>query len=164
MNLSLLNKPWVEYWFASQVCVRLCWLTILLHVRPLPKLLQHLTPEKVHERRKASLTLDRLVQIVVRVCHFRLFRSRLFPLACMRQSLMVYSILTDLGYPVKIYFGIAKVGEQLRGHSWVTVNGQPVGEREDPSTCHRIVYSYPSSQPGSAQDVPEIFESNAKMF
>lgn len=110
------------------------------------------------------MTLDRMVQIVVRICHVRPFRSRLFPLACMRQALTLYSILTDLGYPVNIYFGITKNGEQLRGHSWITLEGKPIAEIGDPTSSYHIVYSHPASQPGAIQDVTEMFGANEKLF
>jgi hypothetical protein len=51
--------------------------------------------------------------------------------------------LTRLGYLVTFHFGVAKVGEVLDGHSWVTVEGQPVAERL-PLEHWQIVYAYPS--------------------
>lgn len=162
MKFSQLRKPWFEYWFAAHVCVRLCWVSILLRVRTLPELLEQLTLRERHRDRRTRPTLDRAVQIIVRVCHLRLFRGRLFPRTCLRQALTLYDMLTYLGYAVTIHFGITKCGEQLRGHSWVTLEGKPIAENGNPGASHQILYSYPSSQPGSAQDVPEIFESNAK--
>jgi hypothetical protein len=52
MKFSQLKKPWFEYWFAANVCVRLCWLSILLRVRTLPELLEQLTPERGAQRPK----------------------------------------------------------------------------------------------------------------
>ena len=164
MQRSQLRKPWFEYWFAAHVSVRLCWFPILLHFRTLPELLEQLTRRKGKRRRKPRPTLDRAVEIIVRVCHLRPFRGRLFPRTCLRQALALYDMLTYLGYAVTIHFGILKIGEELRGHSWVTLEGKPMAEKGDPGICHHLVYSYPSSQPGSAQDVTEIFGVNAKLF
>lgn len=164
MKFSQLRKPWVEYWFASQVCVRLCWVSILLRFRTLPELLEQLTQREGQKGRRTRPTLDRAVQIIVRVCHLRPFRGPFFPRTCLRQALTLYDMLTYLGYTVTIHFGILKMGGQLRGHSWVTLDGKALAENGDPGASHRIVYSYPSSQPGSAQDVTEMFGSNATLF
>jgi transglutaminase superfamily protein len=164
MKCSQPNKPWFEYWFAAQVSMRLCCVSILLRFRTLPELLEQLTTRVGQRGRRTRPTLDRAVQIVVRVCHFRLFRGPLFPRPCLRQALTLYDMLTYLGYPVTIHFGILKTGNQLSGHSWVTLDGKPIAENGDPGASHRIVYSYPSNQPGFAQDVAKMLGSNAKLF
>jgi hypothetical protein len=48
-----------------------------------------------------------------------------------------------MGYAVTIHFGVHKVGEELRGHSWVTIQGTPVAE-SIPAGVFHCVYSYPS--------------------
>lgn len=164
MNLSRLRKPWGEYWFAAHVILRVCWFPILLRFHTLPELLEQLTPQVGQKSRRTRPSLNRSVQLIVRVCHLRPFREPLFPRTCLRQALALYDILTDMGYAVTIHFGIRKMGGQLRGHSWVTLEGKPVAESGDPGASHRIVYSYPSSQPGFAQDVAEMFGSNPKLF
>ncbi len=164
MKFSQLRKPWVDCWFAAKVMVRCCWLPILLRFRTLPELLEQLTQRKGQRRKRIRPTLDRAVQIIVRVCHLRPFRRPFFPRTCLRQALALYDMLTYLGYAVIIHFGILKMGEELRGHSWVTLDGKPIAENGDPGACHHIVYSYPSSQPGSARDGAEMFGSHAKLF
>jgi len=159
-----MRKLWWEYWFAAHVGVRLGWLTVLLQFRTLPELLEQLTQRERQRGRRTRPTLDRAVEIIVRVCHLRPFRGPLFPRTCLRQALALYDMLRYLGYAVTIHFGILKIGEELRGHSWVTLEGKPLAENGDPGACHRIVYSYPSSQPGSARDASEMFGSNAKLF
>ena len=86
--------------------------------------------------------MQRLVQLVVRVCHLRLFRAPLFPRACLRQSLALYYVLSRLGYAVTIHFGVHKAEGMLQGHSWVTVQGTPVAE-PNPGAMFHVVYSYP---------------------
>ncbi|MDR4483612.1 MAG: lasso peptide biosynthesis B2 protein [Nitrospirales bacterium] len=144
--------------------MRLCWFPILLRFCTLPKLLEQLRPRERQRGRKSRPTLDRAVQIIVRVCHLRPFRGLLFPRTCLRQALVLYDMLMYLGYSVTIHFGILKMGEELRGHSWVTLEGKPVAEREDPGACHHVVYSYPPSHLGPAQKVTEVFGPNAKLF
>ncbi|MFZ1744666.1 MAG: lasso peptide biosynthesis B2 protein [Nitrospirales bacterium] len=164
MNFSQPRKPWFEYLFAAHVSMRLCWFPILLHFCTLPELLEQLTKREGQRGRKSLPTLDRAVQIIVRVCHLRPFRGRLFPRTCLRQALALYDMLTYLGYAVTIHFGILKIGEEFRGHSWVTLDGKPVAENRDPGVSHHIVYFYPSNQPGPARDLTEMFGPNAKFF
>jgi hypothetical protein len=85
-----------------------------------------------------------MVTLVRQLCHLRPFRGPCFPRACLRQALALYYVLTRMGYPVTIHFGVAKAGEALDGHSWVTIQGQPVAERLQPERW-QIVYSYPSA-------------------
>jgi hypothetical protein len=51
-------------------------------------------------------------------------------------------VLARMGYPVVIHFGVYTQEGRLRGHSWVTVGGAPVGERTRPGVLTRV-YSYP---------------------
>jgi hypothetical protein len=87
--------------------------------------------------------MDDAVATVVQLCQARLFRLPLFPRSCLRQALALYYVLTRLGYPVAIHFGVRKEREELHGHSWVTCQGTPVAERT-PTALFTIVYSYPA--------------------
>lgn len=33
-----------------------------------------------------------------------------------------------MGYPATIHFGVRKEGQEVEGHSWVTLYGRPVAE------------------------------------
>lgn len=145
-----------DCWLAIQIGVLLCQLPVLLRLYALPTLLHRLTPRDPTGMTAPDEERDRAVRLVLRVCQLRLFRTRLFPLVCLRQSLTLYYTLTRLGYPVMIHFGVRKGKEELQGHSWVTVKGMPVTERGD-SSPYRIVYTYPPGQPNSVQDVQEVF-------
>ena len=87
------------------------------------------------------MDLENTLAVVTTVCQFRLFRFPLFPRACLRQSLTMYRVLTAMGYPVMIHFGVRKQGAAFVGHSWVTLNGRPLAERGSPEFT--AVYSYP---------------------
>ncbi len=133
-----------------RVSVWLCGLPVRLRRSPLPCLLDRLTP--VAEKQPfpiSALDLQRFVRLVVRISHLRLFRNRLFPRACLRQSLALYYALSRTGYPVVIHFGVCKEEELLQGHSWVTVSGTPVAEPTSLDVFH-VVYSYPPIADSSA--------------
>ena len=140
-----------QLWLALQVGVWLCGLPLRWRGHSLPGLLQHLTPVRGRGPRRSPLEMDRAVRIVRRICRLRLFHGPLFPQACLRQALTLYHLLTRLGYPVVIHFGVYKAGEALRGHSWVTVDGQPVAERLPPEALQDI-YSCPASASNASQE------------
>ena len=146
-----------DSWLAIQVGVLLCRLPVLLRLYALPTLLDRLTaPDATVMTAPDDVKRDRAVRVVLRVCQLRPFCSRLFPRTCLRQALALYYMLTRLGYPVMIHFGVRKGKEELQGHSWITVKGMPVTEREG-SSPYNIVYSYPLGQPNSDQNVKGIF-------
>jgi Transglutaminase-like superfamily len=133
-----------QYWFAVRLGVWLCWLPILLRVHTLPALLQRLTPVRGRQQSRSPPEMDRAVRMVVRLCQLRLFRGPMFPRPCLRQALALYYVLIRMGYPVEIHFGVYKEGEDLCGHSWVTVQGMPVAERMLGEAC-KVIYSFPSA-------------------
>ena len=131
-----------QCWWAGRLAVWLCGLPARLRRHSLPVLLHRLTPVQ-RRRLYRPLPRDHAVRLVIRVCHRRVFRRSLSLRACLRQALALYYVLTRLGYPVEIHFGIQKRGKTLHGHSWVTVQGELVAERARPD-AFTIVYSYRS--------------------
>jgi len=87
------------------------------------------------------MDLDRTIRIVVSVSQLRMFRLRLFPRDCLRQSLLLYRTLRCMGHPAVIHFGVRKDGALL-GHSWVTLDGAALAERISLKTF-TTVYSHP---------------------
>jgi Transglutaminase-like superfamily len=125
---------------ASDLLLWLFWLPVTLRIRTLPILLKHLARNK---RYKRKMPLKDAVGIVMRLCNLRPFRSRIFPKRCLRQSLTLYRTLSQMGYPVEIHFGVHKDGDDLKGHSWVTIQGKPIVERTG-MEIFKSVYSQPS--------------------
>jgi hypothetical protein len=126
---------WVGVWLVA--------LPLRLRHHSLPNLLARLTPAARGRRSRSPHELDRAVRVVVKICQRRCFRLSIFPRACLRQALTLYYILSRLGHPVTIHFGVHKAGDVLHGHSWITVDGLPVMESLPPG-IFRQVYSYAS--------------------
>ena len=132
-----LRNSWLRVW----VGLWLCGLPLRLRVFSLPTFLHHLTLAR--RTRGRRLEMDHAVATVVRLCQAWLFRLPLFPRPCLRQALALYYVLTRMGVPVAIHFGVRKEGEALRGHSWVTCQGTPVAERAR-TDLFTVVYSHPA--------------------
>jgi len=153
------NAYLADFWLAIQVVFLLCRLPVLLRLYALPTLLHRLTTPDATGMAPSEVKRDRAVRVVLRVCQLRPFRFRLFPRTCLRQALALYYMLTRLGYPVMIHFGVRKGKEELQGHSWITVKGMPVTQREG-SSPYNIVYSYPLGQTKAHPNVKGIFSPN----
>ena len=128
--------------FALDVGAWLFRLPVVFRIHTIPMLFERLGRQN-QRTCKPSIGLNEAVTITTCVCNLRPFRSRIFPKQCLRQSLALYRTLTRMGYPVEIHFGVLKGEKNLYGHSWVTIEGQPVAD-----TAHgglfKTVYSHSS--------------------
>jgi hypothetical protein len=140
---SIGERVLLKAWLAVDVALWLSSLPALLRVHTIPTLLKRLGAS---ERQKAPprIDLNDAVKIVTRVCSLRPFRARFFPKLCLRQSLVLYRTLSRLGYPVEIHFGVKKDGRTLHGHSWVTLQGEPLADTAQHG-MFRSLYSYRSN-------------------
>jgi transglutaminase superfamily protein len=140
-----------QLWWAVRVGMWLCGLPRRLRRQGLPTLLHQLTPAPGRTPRRGALALDHAVRVVRRVCRLWLFCGPRFPQLCLRQALALYDTLSRQGYPVTIQVGVDKVGGALQGHSWVTIGGTPVGER-DPTQRFTVIYAYPAATAQEARN------------
>jgi hypothetical protein len=144
-DLSVLS----QFWLAARVGAWLSVLPIVLRTRTLPLVLERLAVASERPRTGNPLDLNQTVQIVVRVCRLRIFRLPVFPRPCLRRSLALYYFLGRMGHPIEIHFGVRKDGRDLHGHSWVTLQGKALRER-DPAEAFSTIYSYGSGSYRSA--------------
>ena len=102
-------------------------LVYLFGARTLPPVLPPLEPERL-----LYLIRGLLQQ------HIGVFRPN-----CVKQSLVLFHFLRQWGAPVALYFGVAKHSDTLAGHCWVELDGQPLGEADEPRRVFTIVYTFP---------------------
>ena len=140
-----------ECWFALRLGIWICLLPIILRFRSLPELLKRNSLVQKRAGSRNPLEMERALSIVAWLCRLRIFRLPWFPRACLRQSLALYRVLTRMGYPVEIHFGIHKDREILQGHSWVTLQGRPIADGTR-TEVFKLVYSYPRAQYKSELD------------
>jgi Transglutaminase-like superfamily len=129
-----------QYWLAARVGLFLCSLPLRLRRQRLPILLERLATRGSVDS-EDSMDPRRVAELVRRVSRLRFFGLPIFPRECLRQSLATFSFLSRMGYPVEIYFGIRRDGNELGGHSWVVLDGRTLGERE-PGNDFRTIFSY----------------------
>jgi len=128
---------------ALDLFLLLWWLPFILRIYTVPVLLKRLSGETKYKS-KPVMELEEAIRIVTLVCALKPFRSRIFPKLCLRQSLALYRALTRMGYPVVIHFGVMKDEKSLHGHSWVTIEGNPVADTVR-GGLFKAVYSHSQS-------------------
>jgi hypothetical protein len=145
---SLLRRPGVEQALPKaalglDVFIWLCALPLLLRCYSISALLERIASRSFRHQ-CAALDVEQVTGIVTHVANFRLFRSRMFPQRCLRQSLALYRTLLRFDYPLRIHFGVRKERDGLIGHSWVTIGDVPVGDTSS-SAMFKTVYSHGST-------------------
>lgn len=60
----------------------------------------------------------------------RAARHHLYPMTCLRRSLVLQSLLAQRNIVADLRFGVSKQGAQLQAHAWLEVAGQAIGEPE----------------------------------
>lgn len=144
---------------ALSVALWLFRLPIIVRIYSLSGLLERLKRTARSQKKQTALELKEAVPIVTRICYVRLFGSRVFPRACLRQSLTLYRALTRMGYPVEIHFGVRKAGDDLLGHSWVTIEGKPLADGTQ-TYLFNAVYSYSSvSRPSNSDETVQLLQA-----
>jgi hypothetical protein len=68
---------------------------------------------------------------------------------CYPRALALFHFLSRWGLPVQFVLGVQRVGEALRGHAWVEVDGRPFGEADDPRRSYHVTYTYPTQPTGT---------------
>ncbi len=137
-----------EYLLAARTGGWMLSLPILLRMRSLPRLIRRLGHGAAGSTSRARSDAARDAQIVTRVSGMRIFDLPLFPRICLRRSLALYHVLGRMGHPVSIHIGVRKDALELEAHSWVTIEGKALGER-DPAERFRAIYSYAASSASS---------------
>jgi hypothetical protein len=106
--------------------------------QPLPTALRALTPQAQPQ----FLEHDTIRHIVDSLTAFGAGR----PLGiCLRRSLLRYYFLRRAGLPLVIHFGARRLGDDIAGHAWLTLDGLPYYERPEHIQVHMLMWSYPSA-------------------
>lgn len=65
---------------------------------------------------------------------------------CVPQSLILFRFLRGWGYPATLRFGARVEAGRVKGHAWVDLDGEPVGQSHDPRSAYRVTFSYPPDE------------------
>ncbi len=109
----------------------------------LPELVKAFDPPQRHKRAGRGGDVERLLWL----CRALLYRTHGTDF-CMKQSLVLFYLLRQRDCPVRIHFGVAKTdSDDLTGHAWLDLRGEPLGEARDPRVAYKTTFSYPPVTP-----------------
>lgn len=63
----------------------------------------------------------------------RAARHHLYPMTCLRRSLVLHWLLSRQGVFAELLFGVRREQDKLQAHAWLEYQGQPIGERAAPT-------------------------------
>ncbi|HIE50887.1 MAG TPA: lasso peptide biosynthesis B2 protein [Armatimonadetes bacterium] len=128
-------------WLTLRLLLLLPLTALLVRLLPLPLTLRLLTPRRLPQTAASSAEIERLVQAVDALQSLRL---PLYRRTCLRRCLVLLRLLRQRGLPVVLHFGVRRVGQQLEGHSWLTLRGELFLEPgEDPRPHYTVTYRWP---------------------
>ena len=123
---------------------------VLLRLWPLDRVLRTLGVEVTRWSNAAEL-----LSAVERVSDFVTRRLPLTRTACLQRSLMRYALLRRRGLEPRFLIGVRPGGaDGFEAHAWLTLDGSPIMEREQPD-C-RTTFEWPPSS--SAPRAPAVAE------
>ena len=124
---TALTLSWGGWWILSQAWVLL--LAVDLGLRALPfRRVQELMALGRKDARDfqaggASVTIQRLERLVGVAG-----RNHLYPMGCLRRSLVLQWLLGRRGIMADLRIGVRKETGELNAHAWLEHAGQPIGE------------------------------------
>lgn len=134
-KLNQIKNP-KDLWLLLRIVALAYTLPILLRWIKLPILL------KLLESRKPAVALEKeQLDRIIRFTNFVLSRNCFGGKGnCLKRSLLLYRFLGEASMRTEINFGIKK-GSDLIGHSWLTCEGNPYLDNEDPIQNFEVIYS-----------------------
>lgn len=66
---------------------------------------------------------------------------------CLTRGVTLFWFLSRAGYPVELCFGIGRIGTEMAGHCWITIDGVAFCERADPEDRFSVLYRIPARSP-----------------
>jgi hypothetical protein len=73
-----------------------------------------------------AVEIERLQRLVAAAA-----RNHLYPMTCLRQSVLLQRLLSRKGIAAELRFGVRKTPAGLAAHAWLERGGRAIGERAD---------------------------------
>ena len=115
-----------DVWLLTRMTGWAAVLPLLKFALPLPRLVQLMSNARSHRRRP---TRERRVSELAQLL-YGASRPR-FTDNCLERSLVTYRYLGRIGAEPTLIVAVAKDGDDVTGHVWVTVDGNPVQDAPD---------------------------------
>jgi hypothetical protein len=64
---------------------------------------------------------------------------------CLPRSLVLFHLARRWGLPARLHCGVRRDGQQLQGHAWLSLHGEPFLEASNPEESYVVTFSYPDT-------------------
>ena len=118
-------------------------LPLLLRICKIQKLVSLITPGRTHSPDN-SIALDRTIYLCRRIQ--RMLMKIGIKYSCLKRSLLLFRFLRYYGQPVIINFGVKWEDNNLTGHSWLSLSGNPYMEPEGKVEDFTLFFSLPVTE------------------
>lgn len=65
---------------------------------------------------------------------------------CTKRTMILFHYARRYGVEATVNFGVARQKETIKGHAWITIDGEPYMENDGTVDDFKIIYSYPPSE------------------
>jgi hypothetical protein len=112
-------------------------LPTMIKLLPVPRVLSLIEPRK--RCRDCALTVDHVASIA----RFVSSRAPRFGVGeCLTRSFVLYHLLRRFAYNPVLLIGGRFFGGNLECHSWIEIEGEPLGESNNPRNNFRVLYAH----------------------
>ena len=134
---TLVQSP-SELWVFAKIGVWILIVTLLLRLVSIPRMMALLSP---HPNSRKGLPRTKLVNF----CSFWLGRETAFlQRSCLKRSLVLFRYLNMQGEAARFFIGVRKEDGELKGHSWIMLDGKPLFPEDDLN--YKLIFSYPEEK------------------
>ena len=145
---KLVSRP-DEAWLLLRMAWWVAVLSVTARVYSIPRALQIVAGTKNGKQYAQTANekeLARAIDLLLSV-DFLMFTP-----ICWKRAAVLHRYLSRSGIPTRIIFGVRnEPGGKVAGHAWLEHDGQPILETAPPE--YVVTYSFPSSQPFTAQEM-----------
>jgi hypothetical protein len=123
-----------DAWLVARMTAWAIALRVLKRVVPLARLTRAMWRDS--SSRKSPHGVEEIVALVRRACRLARLRRQT---NCLERSLIGYRYLAAANASPRLVTGVRRVGQEVHGHAWVEVDGQPVLETREIGTFVPLV-------------------------
>jgi len=159
-NIASIASSPRELILTLRIFIFMISIPLMLKYMKIQSLVSWIDPRRSHQL-NGRISIERVIYLCSRIQD--MLRRRGLRYTCLRRSLLLFHFLRYYGQRVIINFGIKWKGNDLTGHSWLTLDGEPYLEPEGKPEKFTFVFSLPDSSGVDSQEQEvfrrEIFDS-----
>lgn len=65
---------------------------------------------------------------------------------CTKRTMILFHYACKYGVDATVNFGVARQAQTIKGHAWLTVDGEPYMENDGTVDDYKVIYTYPERE------------------